>query len=662
MTTFQPDLDNTQYENSENRGISLTPLISEGAVLQRNKPVILWGHAEPETVVEAVIADRAQDETDEQSAAVCTGTCMSDRAGAWKITLPSHQAGGPYDICLMSAGEKICIHDVLFGDVWLLSGQSNMQLWLGRLLSAYPHVLEEIHDTSIRVFIVPEQVDFVHKHDDLNQGHWLIAGKDNFFGVSGIGYFFAEKIRQVLADLQQLSVPVGLVSTALGGSHIESWMSRESLEGLGFLSPDFVRLTQKDYIESHTALYKDYADRYERMMDSLDKGLSQHWERPEFDDSSWKAVSLQNASHEITPDFFQPGVTWLRKKIFLPQEFIGKKIQLRLGTLTDADSCYACGKLIGQTTYKYPPREYSLTVQQQELILAVRLVSYGSQGGFTAHKKHLLICQGQELDLDAWGDWKIKQSVVMPVRKEQEFYSHLPVGDFNGMIYPLKNLSFAGVLWYQGESNTSDPIGYSEKFMALIQEWRALFHDQTLPFIFAQLPNYSLEPFNDWPRLRDEQRRTLALSNTAMAVTIGLGEDNDLHPVCKKDVAVRMAQAAESLVYKNGREGMGPLPVGAVYGSNYIEVRFSHVGSGLVAAADMEFTLLRHGCASYKAVLGPETIKSSDRIRIPLPDDILVDRDSVLRYGWEQSPVPVLKNSCGLPASPFEIHLVPAEG
>jgi sialate O-acetylesterase len=363
-------------------------------------------------------------------------------------------------------------------------------------------------------------------------------------------------------------------------------------------------------------------------------------------------------------------VVWFRKRITIPDDCVGKYGELRFGTLEDADDFYIDGKLVGHTDYQYPPRNYPIGPLPKSFVLAIRLVSYYGTGCFSAGKTHCVVVgeNGETckvLDIDAMGSFAMRRACLLPPKYPPLFFSQMAIGDFNAMIYPLRKLAVAGALWYQGESNTGAPEGYARKFARVITSWRELFEQGDFPFIFVQLPNIGLraEDADGWSRIRDEQRKTLAVANTAMAVTVDVGEDADLHPLDKLSVGERLAICAEGVYYGSSAEFMGPLPERAWVEGTTLYVQFSHVGDGLASLGPIVLEIGRGegGCDTKVTA----EIANDDTISAPLPgewhDEKWQDEkkgsvvDTVVRYAWSSSPRVLLANSAGLLASPFEM-------
>ena len=629
--------------------LHVTPLVSDGCMIQRDQPFTIWGTGASGRTISIELIDDSQGRSE-----TVTSTVADD--GRWETTLFAYPAGTHATIIVDDGTEQAIVRDVLFGDVWILAGQSNMELWMGRLSVKFPNEPTD-PDDRIRFFNVPQTCDFEREHDDLDSGTWASVDRDSIADLSGIGYFFAKRLR---ADA---NVPIGLIRTAIGGSKIETWMSRSRLESMGLLPDDFGRLDSA-YVERQQRLYASASDQWERESEDADAGNDEHWESPSYDDTDWDTMPLTDPER---PELKAPGVIWLRKRVTVEDRFVGRPAQLRFGTFIDADRMYLDGTQIGETGYRYPPRNYTIEALPKTFTLAIRLKVEGRDGGFTFGKHHVIVADavddlaavdepGRAIDIDAMGEWRFRRSLWMPAKPAAEFFLMQPVGSYNAMIVPLRRLALTGVLWYQGESNTWHPHGYAARQITLMQDWRTLFGQPELPFIYAQLPNHQLDGKELWPYMRDEQRRALALPGTAMVTTYDAGEDDDLHPLDKKTVADRMALAAEALVYGSKREYMGPMPSQVQYSTGCVTVRFSHIGDGLRAVGPLEFTVM-NGAGLPRAAVFQGRITAKDRVVIDMPDCIDPGRDARLRFLWDVSPRPALVNSEGLLASPFDMPI-----
>lgn len=609
--------------------LSVSPLFGNGAILQRDRILKIRGLSRAHARVRIAV-DGASD------------TVESDPSGRWEACLPPHEAGGPFAMTVESQDESLTVEDLYYGDVWLLGGQSNMELPVRRILTRFPDA-PAFGDSLIRYIKTDAGVDFLKRHRDFVGGPWRAALKEDIYDVSAVGFFFALDIRR------EEGVPVGLIMTALGGSSINSWLSEQTLARVAALPPDLHELDQEHIHREEEAFAADEHKYYSRL-DSRDPGLSNGWEQPGLDDASWERIEPADISRF---SFTGSGSVWLRRYVHVPRQFWGKKAQLRLGTMVDADQTFVNGRQVGAVGYQYPPRNYSLEKLEGDFQLTIRLKMVHGQGGLTEGKRHVLaLSSGNLIDLDRQGPWAVRRGADMPDLRAQTFFTHLPVGDFNTVINPLSGYHVRGVLFYQGEADTGNPEAYARRMVALIDEWRRILDDSSVPFIFAQLPNYGLEHQRYWPRLRDEQRKASeVLPNTMMIVTLGMGEDNDLHPLDKKSIAHSFAKAAGVMSYGKSGEPCGPMPLLASWCAekHTVRVSFAHVGEGLVQTGPLLMEV--PGVGLIKA-----DIRDGSMVEC-LVQDGFDPRGKTIRYAWSDTAKPVLYNSENLPASPFELEI-----
>lgn len=607
-------------------------ILSDGAIIQRNKIIPIWGYYLPDKEINISFCSRDY-------------KARSDSNGRFEIRLPAHDAGGPFDLIFKADDQKLEVKDILFGDVWLLSGQSNMQLWMDRLKSRYPKEIEAANNSNIRFFIVPQRFEFKSPVDELESGDWEHATGEALKQLSGIGYFFAKQ------SYENLQVPVGLISTAIGGTHITSWMSKHLLKSLGELPDDFKKLGNDNYVQMIQNNDAEYEQWYQNKLNDSDTGLLQNWQSIDIDDSKWDTTFLNQPWNSI---YQTPGTVWLRKSIRIPIDLIGQNASLRFGTFTDADEIYVNGELVGSTDYKYPPREYKIGKLTESLELVIRLKIYNSMGGPTFNKRHQIFTANKNIDVDNLGEWQIKRGNYMPSKREQTFFQYEPTGLFNGMIYSIKNVRLKGILWYQGESDTGMPYGYSRLLIHMIQEWRELFKDHELPFLFVQLPNCGIEPQHDWALLRSEQEKALVLKRTAMIVSLGLGENNDLHPTNKLTVSKYLWEASQSIDDFSNGYCNGPLVVSAIQKRNEIWIKFQTFNKKL-KLENGSFVLIDN----FRKQLLNDFYLSGQYIVIKMNNEQSLSRDAVLRYAWNNTPSSFIYNDANIPAAPFEIKVHP---
>ena len=606
-------------------------LLRDGAILQRNQENRFWGYtgSEQEVILsyEEIILKT-----------------KSDEKGYFDIILPAHEVSESIDFKISTVDAEIVLKDICFGDVFLLGGQSNMQLWMERLKTRYPDEIEQARNPLLRYFEVPQEPSFNNIKTELTSGRWKRAVGEDLKNLSGIGYFFAKE--KFLED----GVPIGLIATAAGGTPLNAWLSEESLTKFNSLPPSYNALKNKEYLKEIQNLDKLYQDSYQKLCEETDEGLYQSWQDPNLDDRNWPEISLSETWNE---KYTFPGTFWLRKELEISDEFIGKEGELRFGTMTDADVIYVNGKKIGNTDYKYPPRNYKISKLTKSFTIAIRLKIYNAPGGITHSKPHILLVGENRLDLNH--GWKIRRSSTLPERHKAYFINYEPTGLYNGMIVPLQKLKFAAILWYQGESDAGSPQNYGPRFRELIESWRKLFKQPNLPFLYVQLPNCDTEKEADWARLREEQKEGLKISRTAMVVTIGDGEDDDLHPLNKKDVAHKLLNAYHNVkLFPNGY-CTGPLAKEAIQAKkNVIILSFETFGKKFSVEENKAFELFQGG-HSYKI---RDYSQVEEQIILELPASLSLHQpDAKIRYDWSNAPQAFIWNEEGYPASPFELNI-----
>lgn len=624
--------------------VVLPRLVSDGMVLQQGEPVDIWGWAE---VGEPVRVDFMNQ----------SFRTVADENGEWKIILPEMKAGGPYQM-IIEGKNTIEINDILIGEVWICSGQSNMELPVYRVAVAYPGLMENAENPYIRHFGVSTTYRFEDESEDFETGEWLETNPENIPDFSAVGYFFANAL------YERYKVPVGLIRIAVGGSPAEAWLSEDAIRKY----PDDYRKLQYfkddsvvDSIRRHDA---EVVNKWNRHLDSHDEGLQGDTSWVELTDyDSWTQMELpglwnQNPFQEASGDSEKTnGVIWLKKEVTMSSEDIEKPALLVLGALVDRDEVFINGHKAGSTGYRYPPRRYPVgegILKQGKNVITVRLVSNSGPGGFVPDKFYGLVIGTDTIDLS--GSWSYKIGYASePLPGGQVTFHYQPSGLYNALVAPLKNFKTKGVIWYQGESNVGDADKYKSLFRDLIADWRKNIRSPDLPFLYVQLANF-LEPRelpceSEWAELREAQRQALEVAGTGMAVTIDIGEWNDIHPLDKETVGERLALAARKRAYgEKELTDSGPLFKEMRIEKDRLLISFSETGGGLriigndglkeiaVAGEDGKFYW-----AEAEIKWGKLVVWSKD---VPQP--------VAVRYAWADNPDKAnLYNEEGLPASPF---------
>jgi sialate O-acetylesterase len=622
--------------------VRLPRLVSSHMVLQRDIPNTLWGWADPQEQI------RIQFKQLEL-------TTIADKQGNWKVALPAQSPGGPHSITI-TGKNRLVMDDILFGDVWLASGQSNMELTLARTEPKFTDLIPQIHNTEIRYFDVPDRYDFKTPQVDLAGGNWVAATQENIRNLSAVGYFFADSIYRTHG------IPIGIINASLGGSPVEAWLSENTLKKFPDAYQEAQRFRNDALIQEITQADENRSKAWFAELNQKDAGMQStkpKWSENDFDDSQWPLFPVPGYWPEA---YNKPvnGVFWFRKDIHIPAKFVKQNALLILGALVDTDQVYVNGTQVGTTGYMYPPRRYPVPqglLKVGKNTITVRLTSLQGRGGFVLDKEYALKFSKKSLNLA--GNWRYKMGAEMPPLEPPTFVRWQPLGLYNGMIAPLLQTKFTGIIWYQGESNTKAPQLYRERFTAMIDDWRKQFAQGNLPFLFVQLANFlppgSKPTDNNWAELREAQSQSLTMPNTAMAVAIDVGEWNDIHPLDKKTIGQRLALAAENLAYANKIPFRGPVYQSMEFKNNKVLLHFDYAEGGLVAKNGnlKGFTLAGEDNEFYPAIAKIKNRNSvevfSKKVKCP----------KQLRYAWANNPEGVnLYNNAGLPASPFQVSIL----
>ena len=616
--------------------VKLPKLISDGMVLQRDINVRIWGWASDGEKITIHFVDS-------------TYQTNTNQNGEWEVELSKLKAGGPY-VMKIDASNSITINDIMIGDVWVCSGQSNMEHSLGSFDWVYKKEITNSTNKYIREFHVPQKYDFNVTQKDLQSGSWKIANPENVVNFSAVAYFFGK------AMYEKYKVPVGLINSSLGGSPVESWISEDALKTFPAYYNEARLFRDSSLIEKIETSDSKRINAWYNLSSKIDEGYKNQnsWRDPSLDDSNWLTMKIPGYWADTKVGFLN-GVVWFRKKVNIPASMVGKNAKIILGRIVDADSVFINGKFVGNTTYLYPRRRYDIpagVLREGENTIVIRVVNSSDRGGFVFDKPYQIQTENDTIDLK--GEWKFKVGDIMPSLASQTFIRWMPMGLYNAMIAPLLNYKIKGAIWYQGESNAGRPGDYFDLFSALINDWRNKWNEGNFPFLFVQLPNFmeaKSEPTeSDWALLREAQLKTLSLPNTGMAVTIDVGEWNDIHPVDKKDVGDRLALAAEKIAYGDDVVYSGPIYKSMKVEGNKIVLSFTHIGTGLVAkgGGDLKYFAIagkdKHFVWAKAKIKGDKVIVWSDNVSNPI----------AVRYAWADDPEGAnLYNREGLPASSF---------
>jgi sialate O-acetylesterase len=627
---------------------------SNHLVLQRDRENPIWGWDLPgQRVLITVEGGRHR----------CNPVAaIANSAGHWSARLPPLAAGGPYRIIVNGSSEAI-LSDVLSGEVWLASGQSNMEFKLGQAEHADDEISAARHN-AIRVLKVPNRA--APTAEESFDAPWRVCSSAEAADFTAVGYYFARDIHQ------RLSVPVGIIDASWGGTYVEAWTSLEALRPVAPDLPEELAELARESTQIER-IREEYAQRvkvWER--DSLpadpgNLGLLDGWAAEGFDDSDWKTMDL--------PRFWQTeglqfnGVVWFRKVVELPKSWVGRELRLTLGAIDDFDQTYFNGVLIGEHPDGTPDahrikREYRISgalVRPSRNVIAVRVFDHGGNGGFAGRRSELTISkvEGSTKIVPLAGIWRYAVELEVPLISSQVFRTypppprvlseqHAPAALFHGMIAPLMPFGIAGILWYQGENNVEQYRSYRERLTALIRDWRTRFGQGTLPFLLVQLAGFRAS--DAWPYLREAQAAVRAEPGVGVATAIDIGDPDDIHPRNKLAVGLRLARIA----------------LREVYGQSDVVCHGPEVERVLVEGQQLR-VLYRHA-AGLRTSTGTERVKGFelagdngqftpalariDNEQVVVKSDA-IEQPTALRYAWRDYPEVNLVNSADLPALPF---------
>ncbi len=620
--------------------VKLPSIVSDGMILQREAPLKIWGWADPGEAVNVSFRGHSY-------------KTKADSNGDWQISMRALKAGGP-DTMEVAGNNHITLHDILVGDVWLCSGQSNMTHMFDRWQEEYATEIAASQNSEIRQFTVPTTPVLTGPGKDVPNQSWKKATPENLLNFTVIGYFFAKKLYDTY------DVPQGILMSCVGGTVIEAWTSEEGFKDF----PDILQTIEKNkdtaYVDRVNAEAK--ADREANPpIKTVDLGQSDEikWYDPAFEPLNWKTIQIPGYwEHQGVNNL--DGVVWYRREIEIPESMLGTEVKLKLGRIRDADDVYVNGTRIGGTGYEYPQRRYTIPadlLKAGKNLFVIRISNNWGNGGFVPDKPYQLEAAGQTIDLKGTWHYRVGE-VYRPGKRYKQGISaqSQPASLYNGMIAPLTPYAIRGALWYQGESNAGNPDAYREYLPNLIADWRAHWGNPKLSFFIAQLPRYMdvdyLPAESDWAKMREVQLDTaLSTPQTGIGINIDLGEWNDIHPGKKKPVGERLALQAMRIAYGDKDiVSSGPIFRSQKIEDGKIELSFDHVGSGLVSNNGEELAHFAIAGEDKKFVWAKAKI-AGDKV-IVWSDEIAAPR--YVRYAWANNPdFANLANEEGLPASPF---------
>ncbi len=611
-------------------------LISDGAVLQRDAsvPVIVFSDQtgtlslalDQKPIGEATIKD-----------------------GRWSLSLPQQPAGGPHTLSVSGDGVALQVDDIYFGDVYLVSGQSNMELTMDRVKEAYPQDVALADYPLIREFTVPDTFNFARTLAEPEPADWKTAQSQDIESLSAVAFYFARHL------YRYKGVPIGIINASLGGSPIEAWMDPALLADYPHQLKEAAPFREETYIEETKQHDQNAAEIWYSALAQKDTGLeSPAWYSEDTNTADWQTFSVPG-----TPPFAQAGYTgswWAKKTVNLPFDPQSPVI-LRLGRIRDADEVWVNGVLVGNTTYHYPPRRYEVppqVIRKGDNVITVRITGNSGNTEFFPDKAYFIGTDNRRVSLA--GDWQAKPAASMEhIAPVQTFIRWKPTGLYNAMIATLTPFPLSGVIWYQGESNADTPDHYADMLTAMMDHWRAQWQQPALPFFIVQLANYMSPQVSpqesQWAELRAQQARAAQHDNAWLVTTIDAGEYNDIHPVNKQIVGERLALQARAAVYQDKVNNSGPKVTHVEsLGSSVVITLDDPQGLREVNGPHSGFSLAGEDGRFYWA----SVTRSGDQFTLSHPK---VSAPFTVRYAWADNPVYSITDAQGWPLAPFEYEL-----
>ncbi len=613
-------------------------IFGDHMVLQRNQEIFIWGWATPSEKVKVSFNDQG-------------AKTKANQDGRWEIKLPAQDAGGPFSLEIIGKQEQISLTDIWIGEVWLCSGQSNME-WIMNNVNQAEIEIASATNPMIRLFSIPDKIALSPQdHLPAATEGWKVCSPENIRRFSAVAYFMARELQP------ELDVPIGLISSSWGGTNVETWTSKTAISS----DPDFTEFAHTDI----SGRMQQQAEAAQQQLDAFTNQFSDEpekegdhwrWSSTEYNPTGWKTTTLPGKwESNVAPGF--DGVMWYRKTISLSAEQAATGATLSLAMIDDNDITWVNGIQVGETNGYNLARSYEVPsgiLKVGKNTIAIRVVDNRGGGGMYGGADMLGIQLPNET-IPLAGSWsyrpvKQKNVVINSTVRPNDAPSLL----YNGMIHPIIPFRIGGAIWYQGESNASRAHQYQRLFPLMIQDWRSRWGDD-FPFLWVQLANFKAEQNepgdSDWAELREAQSMALSLPNTGQAVIIDIGEANDIHPRNKQDVGYRLAQSALHIAYGKDIVFSGPQLQSSTFTDGVATLSFTHTGSGLMAKD-------RYGYLKGFAIAGEDQVWHWAQASINGNQitvwSVEVENPVAVRYAWADNPADAnLYNVEGFPASPF---------
>ncbi len=629
--------------------LALASVFSDNAVIQRDMKAPIWGVATPQSKVEVKFFHDGK--------TVYKTEALADDAGQWMAQTKPFPAGGPYSLSVSAQGsDTLVLTNLLFGDIWICSGQSNMEMSHGWGLTRGKEDIENNTYPEIRLLNVPNKTSIypVKKF----AANWAVCTPEAAKRFSACGYFFGAALKKELPN-----VPIGLVDVTWSGTYIQTWLSLASLETVDGLADSVKarRAAIEHWSNGGSVKFEHDLAAWQTMLDPLSDGDLKP-SAVEYDDSGWAKVLMpQTFEKHIDPTF--DGVVWYRSTLSLTAEQAAATATLSLGKIDDEDITYVNGVQVGSGARYDTQRTYKIragVLKAGDNLIAVRVLDSGLSGGFTSAPESLRLQIGAEV-LSLAKEWRFSANKASISGKPENLAT--PSANsysacYNGMFIPIFPMAVKGAIWYQGCSNVGGEPLYFKLFNAMVDDWRANLTGGDFPVYLVQLAAFRethAEPRDSaWARMRWVMTQLgETVKNSGTAIAIDVGDPTDIHPKDKKTVGERLARLALNRTY--GRQDIveaGPIPTGVAKAEDGVVVSFKN-SAGLKTSDGAAVSGFQIVDGVGKAAWAPATI-NGETIVVSVPDGIEV---STVRFAWDDYPVCNLVNGADLPCGPFQFDV-----
>lgn len=625
--------------STSTQALELAGVFADHMVLQRDVPLRVWGSAGPGQKVRVQLAGRSAE-------------AVTDRDGRWRAELAPLRAGGPHRLQVSAGSELRRLEDVLIGDVWIAAGQSNMEWRLADTNHAGAEITAAGAHPQIRHAKMPHRVS-LEPMQDAPPLRWDVSGPATAGDFSAVAWHFARRLQ---ADAKVRNIPIGILNLSWGGTHVETWTSPRAAAADPDLA-DTVRAMPADAATFVQRRRDRLLERVRRFQGSEPFDIA--GADPRLDDRAWSTLNAPQVwEAQGLPGL--DGQVWLRRHVTLTAAEAAGAATLHLGLVDDCDESFVNGQPVGRTCGWDTPRAYAVQaglLREGDNLIAVRVTDTGGDGGFHGAAANLRLDTAAGAKPLA-GLWQARVESLLPVQEPGP--NDLPGLLFNGMVRPFTPFAARGVIWYQGETNAPRAARYAQAFPRLIEDWRAQWREQgqpgLLPFYFVQISSFGPRPSQPggsaFAELRDAQRQTLALPATGMAVSIDVGDADDIHPRDKRTVGERLARIALAQTYSRPMPFKGPtLQATRLLPGGRFEVTFGDVAGGLARRGGGALLGFAIAGADQRFVPARAEIVGKDRVHVWSD---AVPQPAAVRYAWADTPLEAnLVDGAGLPASPW---------